>query len=249
MKKITASLLITTMIILLALASGTVRADEIIEAVAPATPKVANDKARFTADKSFWSREKITYQGNVKYKHLTLSIDAEELVRNYNERKKITVSGNPVKVHYIDANGDKTTIYAPKIHYWEDSGNIKATGKIEIKQQTRKEKLYLSGNLLTAQRQANKNINFQLSGKPTQFKIIQPNQPPIEAVSDKLVSEGKGQITRLLGNVKLSQGDSFMAAAAMTYDGAKQTVAAEKGVDGSQRVETEFLWDEDDTQK
>lgn len=246
MTKITASLLITTMVILLALASGTLLAEKSIEEVTPEVPKIANDKARFTADQSFWSREKITYQGNVKYKHLTLSIDADELVRNYSQRKKITVSGNPVKVHYTDTNGDKTTIYAPKIHYWEDSGTIKATGNVEIKQQTRKEKLYLSGNLLTAQRLGNKSINFELSGKPTQFKIVQPNQLPIQAVSDKLISNGKGQITRLLGNVKLSQGDSFMAAAAMTYDGAKQTVAAEKGVDGSQRVETEFLWNEDD---
>ncbi len=214
--------------------------------VSPALFASDLEKSRIKAEQSFLGKNEITYQGNVSYEHSNLSITADKLVRENKTIKKIIVTGNPVKVFYRDQQGEATEIFAPRISYWEDSGKILADGPIDIKQTSKQDRLKLSGNELVANRKVAVGFSFTLIGSPTQFHLQQPNQPLIEATADQLSSNGKGRQTQLTGNVKLRQGDSYMAAASMTYDGEKQIVSAQQSQDGTQRVETEFYWDQED---
>ncbi len=203
-----------------------------------------SEKSNIRADESFLKENKFIYQGNVTYQHTNLEIKAETLVRENKERKKVTVQGNPAHVSYHDDQGEHTEIFAPSIYYWEDSGEILADGPIEIKQTSKRDRLQLSGNRLKANRRVAAGFSFELTGSPTQFRLQQPDSEIIQATANSLSSNGKGRQTHLKGNVKLRQGDSYMAAATITYNGETGLVSAKQSQDGSQRVETEFFWDE-----
>ncbi|WP_251358047.1 LptA/OstA family protein [Kangiella sp. TOML190] len=207
-----------------------------------------SEKSNIRSDESFLQENKFIYQGNVLYEHDNLEIKAETLIRENKERKKVTVTGNPAKVFYTDNQGEQTEIFAPAIYYWEDSGEILASGPIDIKQTSKQDRLRLFGNELKANRQVSSGFSFKLTGTPTRFELQQPGLEHIKATANSLSSNGKGRKTLLKGNVKLRQGDSYMAAATITYDGETGLVSAKQSQDGSQRVETEFFWD-DENQK
>ncbi len=208
------------------------------------------EKFRVNAEQSFadLDNNNITYQGNVSYTHGALSVSADKLVRVQNA-KKITVSGSPVEVVYVDAKGEQTKIIANEILYWEDSGEIIASGAtntaVRINQTSKKDRLKLSGAKLKANRKNASGFSFTLTGNPTRFELQRPGQPLIEARATSLSSNGKGRQTKLIGNVQLRQGDSLMAAASMLYDGETELISAQQSADGTQRVETEFFWNED----
>lgn len=209
------------------------------------------EKFRVNSEQSFADLDSgnITYQGNVEYNHGPIAAKADKLVREQNA-KKVTVSGSPVEVIYIDAKGEQTKIFANEIVYWENSGEIVATGSsnsaIRIDQTSKRDRLKLIGSRLKANRKTASGFSFTLTGSPTRFELQRPGQPLIEAQASSLSSNGKNRQTRLNGDVRLRQGDSLMAAASMLYDGETELISAEQSADGSQRVETEFVWDEAD---
>ncbi|NVJ66004.1 MAG: OstA family protein [Gammaproteobacteria bacterium] len=209
------------------------------------------EKFRVNSEQSFADLENnnITYQGNVRYSHGSLLVNADKLVRVQND-KQVTVSGSPVEVTYVDPKGEQTKIFASEIRYWEDSGEILATGNsndaIRINQTSKSDRLKLTGRQLKANRKTASGFSFTLTGSPTRFELQRPGQPLIEAKAGSLSSNGKGRQTLLNGNVQLRQGDSLMAAASMLYDGETELISAQQSADGSQRVETEFFWDEND---
>ncbi len=204
------------------------------------------EKAKIKAEQSFIDRNEFIYQGNVSYQHGQLTISADKLIRVNNNRKKVSVIGNPVMVTFIDVRGEKTSIQSPEILYWEDSGEIIASGSandaINIVQTSKQDTLTLTGNKLKANRKTAGGFSFTLTGSPTFFKLQRPQQALIEARAASLSSNGKARQTELRGNVQLRQGDSLMAAASMIYDGETELISAQQSEDGSQRVETEFFW-------
>lgn len=207
------------------------------------------EKARIKAEQSFIDRNELIYEGNVSYQHGALEINADKLVRVNANRKKISVIGNPVIVTFVDIRGEKTKIQAPEILYWEDSGEIIASGSsntaIKIDQTSKSDRLKLTGNKLKANRKTTGGFSFTLTGNPTRFELQRPAQELIQARANSLSSNGKGRQTQLNGNVQLRQGDSLMAAATMLYNGETQLISAQQSADGSQRVETEFFWEKD----
>lgn len=204
------------------------------------------EKSKIKSEQSFLKKGAITYLGNVVYEHGSFLIQADELTREDKIQKKIIVKGNPAKVFYKDLKGENTEIFAPTISYWEDTGEIIAPGPVNISQTSKKDRIQLSGSQLKANRLKAAGFSFKLTGSPTQFRLKQPGQPIIEATANSLSSNGKGRQTRLTGNVKLRQGESYMAAASMVYDGEKEIISAQQSVDGTQRVETEFFWDKEE---
>ncbi len=208
------------------------------------------EKSRIKSNESFLAKNNsITYQGNVRYTHGALKINADKLSRDPKSRK-INVTGNPVKVTFKDVRGEETQIVTPEIIYFESTGEIVAKSStqslIQIEQTSRQDRLKLIGSKLNANRKTSGGFSFTLTGNPTRFELQRPNQPLIEAQATSLSSNGKGRQTRLNGNVKLRQGDSVMAAASMLYDGETELISAQQSEDGSQRVETEFFWDKEE---
>ena len=205
------------------------------------------EKSRLRSDNSFFDVQQniFVYHDNVVYEHGNMTIHAESLTKQGENAGTITALGNPVKIHYVDVNGETTDIVAPKIIYRQQSGELSASGDIKIVQSSGIDTLTLIGQQLTANQNAVEGFGFILSGAPTEFRIEQPNQPLIFATADQLRSNGKEKQTELVGNVKLQQGDSNMTAAFLTYDGTSKVISAGKSDTGDQRVETEFFWQDE----
>lgn len=211
----------------------------------------ALEKSRLRSDHSNIDVQKniIIYRDNVIYEHGNMTIYAESLTKQGENAGTITALGNPVKIHYVDETGETTDIDAPKIIYRQQSGELSASGDIKIIQSSGLDTLTLLGQQLNANQGVTEGFGFVLNGNPTEFRLQQPQQPPISATADQLRSNGRDRQTELVGNVKLQQGDSNMRAAFLTYDGSSKVISAGKGDSGEQRVETEFFWAQENSSK
>ncbi|MCW8855759.1 MAG: OstA family protein [Kangiella sp.] len=209
------------------------------------------EKSRLRSDNSFFDVQQniFIYRDNVIYEHGNMTIHAESLTKQGENAGTITALGNPVKIHYVDQAGETTEIDAPKIIYRQQSGELSASGNIQIVQSSGIDTLTLLGQQLKANQGVVEGFGFVLSGNPTEFRLQQPSQAAIFATADQLRSNGKDKQTELVGNVKLQQGDSNMTAAFLTYDGTSKVISAGKSDSGEQRVETEFFWAQDDESK
>jgi len=208
------------------------------------------EKSRLKADNSYLdaAQETVTvvYENNVVYQHGKMTINADKLIKKGEDAGTITAEGNPVLIHYVDDLGETTDIEAPMISYEQKTGELAADGDIQIVQTSSNDQLTLLGNKLRANNQrVTSGFSFVLTGNPTKFILKQPNQTEITAVADTLRSNGKDRKTQLVGSVKLSQGSSSTSAALLTYDGQTKRISADKSEDGTQRVVTEFFWQEE----
>ncbi|NVK20968.1 MAG: OstA family protein [Kangiellaceae bacterium] len=209
------------------------------------------EKSNIKASKSFLDATNgtIIYRGNVIYQHGSMTIKADELMKVGEQAGTLTATGNPVTIHYVDPRGETTDIKAPEISYQQQSGDLAADGTIEIVQSSNRDTLTLEGNKLRANKNTTQEFNFVLSGQPTRFTLRQPQQQPIVATAAQLRSKGRYKQTELLGNVTFLQGSSNMAAQNLLYDGTTKVFSAGSSSDGSQRVETEFFWQQDSSQQ
>lgn len=208
------------------------------------------EKSRLKADNSYLdaAQETVTvvYENNVVYQHGKMTINADKLIKKGEDAGTITAEGNPVMIHYVDDLGETSDIEAPMITYEQKTGELAADGDIQIVQTSENDRLTLLGNKLRANNQrVTSGFSFVLTGNPTKFILKQPNQTEITAIADTLRSNGKDRKTQLVGSVKLSQGSSSTSAALLTYDGQTKRISADKSEDGTQRVVTEFFWQEE----
>lgn len=205
------------------------------------------DKSSLTSNHSSIDikNNRIVYSDEVIYKHGGMTIHADRLTRS--DSGVIEVSGQPVKIHYLDELNQTSDISANEFNYQEQTGALSSQGNIKIVQTSTKDTLTLEGSKLLANKKVSKGFSFVLSGNPTHFTIEQPQQENITVTAEQLRSNGKDRQTQLLGNVKLTQGTSSTAAPILTYDGQSGLISAHQNASGEQRVETEFFWEKNDS--
>lgn len=173
-----------------------------------------------------------TYKGNARLLDQNVAIYADEMVTEYNNEGGIEftrLSGTPARMEHTDpVTGNKAVAEANEIIYRAAIGRIELNGAVLLQQQQPHQKTRVTAASLVLQQSNNQLSAMDAVGQPAVFERQQRDQPAYQGQALSISYREAGELLKLEGEARLTQGSSILEHQTILHDGVNRRTTLPK---------------------
>ena len=174
----------------------------------------------------------VTYKGNARLFDENVAIASDEMVSKYNEKGEIEftrLTGSPARLEHTDpVTGSKSFAEANEIVYRANIGRIELQGSVLLQQDDKTTHTRVSASKLVLQQQDKHISEMDAVGKPALFERQQNQEPMYQGQALNISYRDNGQLLKLEGEARLTQGSSILEHQIIIHDGVNRRTTLPK---------------------